>query len=67
MQNAKAGLYQTEVKESLGDVTSGLARPLAAEIVFAPFSAIRNALITSKRCQIDSVSNTHELRTMVDL
>jgi hypothetical protein len=32
---------------------SGLARPLAAEIVFLPFSAITKALITSKRYKID--------------
>jgi hypothetical protein len=41
------------VKESIGDVTSGLARPLAAEIVFLPFSAITKALIASKRYKID--------------
>jgi hypothetical protein len=32
--------------------TSGLARPIAAEIVFLPFSAIK-ALITSKRYKMD--------------
>jgi hypothetical protein len=49
----KINLYQIRVKESIDDVTSGLARPLAAEIVFSPFSAIRKALITSKRYKID--------------
>jgi hypothetical protein len=36
-----------------GDFTFGLTRPLAAEIVFLPFSAIIKALIMSKRCKID--------------
>jgi hypothetical protein len=40
-------------KQSIGNVTSGLERPLAAEIVFLPFSAIRKALSASKRHKID--------------
>jgi hypothetical protein len=54
MQNSKADLYQIRVKESIGDVISGLARSLTVEIVFAPFSAIRKTLVTSKRYKIDS-------------
>jgi hypothetical protein len=55
--NAK---YQIGVKKSNGDFTSGLARPLATEIVFLPFSAITKALIKSKRYKIDGkcLSNT---------
>jgi hypothetical protein len=49
----KTDLCQIGVKHSNGDFTSGLARPLAAEIVFLPFSAITKALITSKRYKID--------------
>jgi hypothetical protein len=45
--------YLIGVKESNGDVTSGLTRPQAAEIVFPTFSTIRKALITSKRYKID--------------
>jgi hypothetical protein len=41
------------VKKSNGDFTSGLIRPLAAEIVFLLFSATTKALITSKRYKID--------------
>jgi hypothetical protein len=52
-KNSKTDIYQIEVKESNGDFTSGLTRPLAAEIVFLPFSAITKALITSKRYKID--------------
>jgi hypothetical protein len=52
-KNSKTDLYQIGVKQSNGDFTSGLARPLAAEIVFLPFSAITKALITSKRYKID--------------
>jgi hypothetical protein len=48
----KSTYTKIRVKESNGDFTSGLARPLAAEMVFLPFSAITNALITSKRCKI---------------
>jgi hypothetical protein len=36
----KADLYRIRVKELIGDVTSGLTRPLSAEIVFPPFSAL---------------------------
>jgi hypothetical protein len=39
-KNSKAALYQIGVKESNGDFTSGLTRPLAVEIVFPPFWAI---------------------------
>jgi hypothetical protein len=46
------------VKESNGDFTSGLARPLAAEIVFLPFSAITKARIMSKRYKIDGTRST---------
>jgi hypothetical protein len=42
----------TQGQEMIGDLTSGLARPLAAEIVFPPFSPIRKAHIKSKRCTI---------------
>jgi hypothetical protein len=53
MQNSKTDLYQIGVKESNGNVTSGLESPLAAEIVFLPFSAIRKAQIASKQYKID--------------
>jgi hypothetical protein len=53
MENSKTNLYQIEVKKSIGDVTSGLARPLAAEVVFTLFSAITKALIVWKRYKID--------------
>jgi hypothetical protein len=53
IQIEKTDIYQIGVKESTGDVTTGLARPLAAAIVFPPFAAITKALITSKRDQID--------------
>jgi hypothetical protein len=46
-------LYHIAVEQSNGDFTSGLARPLAVEIVFLPFSALTKALITSKRYKID--------------
>jgi hypothetical protein len=36
MLKSKADLYQIEVKESIGDVTSGLACSLAADIVIPP-------------------------------
>jgi hypothetical protein len=49
----KPNLYQIGVKESKGDFTSGLTRPIAVEIVFLPFSAIAEALITSKRYKMD--------------
>jgi hypothetical protein len=49
----KTDLSQIGVNESNGVFTSGLARPLAAEIVFLPSSAITKALITSKRYKID--------------
>jgi hypothetical protein len=52
-KNSKTDLYQIGVKQSNGDFTSGLASPLAAEIVFLPLSAITKALITSKRYKID--------------
>jgi hypothetical protein len=52
-QKSKTDLYQIVVKESNGNVTSGLERPLAAEVVFLPFLAIRKALIASKRYMID--------------
>jgi hypothetical protein len=55
MQNSKTDLEQIDVKESTDDATSGLARPLEAEIVFPPFSAIRKALITSKHYKIDGI------------
>jgi hypothetical protein len=50
-QNSKADLpvYQIGVKESIGDVTLGLARLLAAEIVLPPFSAMRKAPIKVKK------------------
>jgi hypothetical protein len=44
-------LYRIGLKQSNGDFTSGLARPLAAEIVFLPFSAITKALITVETVQ----------------
>jgi hypothetical protein len=53
MKNSEADLYQIGVKELIGDVTTGLARPLSTEIVFAPFSAVRKAFIASKPCKID--------------
>jgi hypothetical protein len=51
--DSKAELYLTGVKKSNGDFNVGLTRPLPAEIVFPPFSAIRKELITSERYKID--------------
>jgi hypothetical protein len=53
MQNSKADLPPNRGQGSIGGVTSGLTRPLAAEIVFPPFSAIRKVLIASKRYNIN--------------
>jgi hypothetical protein len=61
MQNFRADVYQIAVKESIGDVTSGLARSLAAEIVFPPFSAIRKALKTSKRYKWSVIVNKTQI------
>jgi hypothetical protein len=52
-ENFKSRSVPNRSQESTGDVTFGLARPLETEIVFPPFSAIRQALKTSKRYQID--------------
>jgi hypothetical protein len=46
-------LYQIGVKESNGDVISGLARSLAAEIDIPPVSAKGKPLIPSKWYKID--------------
>jgi hypothetical protein len=48
-----ADLNKNGVKKSIGYVTSGVTRPQAAEMVFAPFSTIRKTLITSKRHKTD--------------
>jgi hypothetical protein len=45
--------HQTGVKESNDYFTFVATRLLAAEIVFAPPSASRKALVTSKRYKID--------------
>jgi hypothetical protein len=50
MKNSKTDLYQIGVN---GDFHLRSNTPLAAEIVFPPLSAIRKALITSKRYKID--------------
>lgn len=43
-------------KESHGDVSSGLERPLAAEVDIAPLSTIEKALTTSldKKCMLST-------------
>jgi hypothetical protein len=64
MKNSKTDVHQIGVKQSNGDFTSYLSRPLAAEIVFLPFSAITKALITSKRYKMDGkcLQNTSKIR-----
>jgi hypothetical protein len=45
-------------KESNGDAISGLARPLAAEIVMPPFSTGQKTFVASKRYKMPSVNDT---------
>jgi hypothetical protein len=51
-KNSNSQPIPIRVKESNCDVISGLAGPLAAEIVILPLSARGKALITSKRYEI---------------
>jgi hypothetical protein len=53
-----ANLYQSGVKESNGDVSSGQTRLLAAEIVISLFSATGKVLITSKWHKMENVAGT---------
>jgi hypothetical protein len=52
-KNSNGQPYQIRVKESNDDVISGLAHPLAAEIVISSVSALGKASIISKWYKID--------------